>query len=539
MTCRLLAARNNAATLALSGVPGSMREIRKYLSWIFAFTAVVCFSISFSLTPKMLRHHPPIPNLSPGWRIFLVAAPWLFPMSAAVFSIAWWTSFKEKPSARVWGIVASLVNVLNGLFPVLIPPHSIFSGFLLILAAGVAGLIAFAWPIDKSEISLEQLQSAPIPGDGTSNLFNKVAPLYSLIAGGAAFSWWLKWMRSKEVPFDHSNTYLTLASILIVLMVIGAHECGHAAVGLSLGMKLRAFMIGPFQWSIRSGKWQFHFDPRQILMESGATGLVPTVVNFPRWAYVCTLLGGGFANAVTGTIALWLALTGDPLATFQVDGLLALFGAWSLLMGIINLVPFRTQIGYSDGAQIYQWAANGVWADFHRLFGIVGATLVTPLRPRDYDIDVIIRVSQSITQGPYASTLRLLAYWYFLDQGRIREAGEALTQVTKIYNNTASNVPPGLPPVLVFGAAYILRDAEAARAWWKRSQDAKPKCFDTEFWLAASAFHWVNGNLDDANQALSKADLLAQKLPNAGAYEFERHCCSLLRHALNEVSTPA
>jgi hypothetical protein len=63
----------------------------------------------------------------------------------------------------------------------------------------------------------------------------------------------------------------------------------------------------------------------------------------------------------------------------------------------------------------------------------------------------------------------------------IREAGEALTQVTKIYNNTASNVPPGLPPVLVFGAAYISRDAEAARAWWKRSQDAKPKCFDTEF----------------------------------------------------------
>ncbi|HZC22860.1 MAG TPA: M50 family metallopeptidase [Candidatus Binatia bacterium] len=383
------------------------------------------------------------------------------------------------------------------------------------------------------------MESSAIPGDGTSDQLNKVAPLYSLIAGGAGFYWWLKWMHSEEIPFDHSNTYLTLATIVIVLIIIAAHECGHAAIGLALGMKLRAFMIGPFQWSIRSGKWQFHFDPRQILMDSGATGLVPAVVNFPRWAHVCTLLGGVFANAVTGTIALWLALTGDARATFQADGLLALFGAWSLLMGIINLVPFRSQIGYSDGAQIYQWAANGVWADFHRVFGVLGTTLVTPLRPRDYDIDAIVRVSQGITQGPYAPTLRLLAYWYFIDQGRIREAGEALTQVIDLYNNSAATVPAGLPPVLVFGAAYVLRNPEAARAWWKRSEDANPKRFDTEFWLAASALHWVNGNLDDAYQALSKADLLARKLPNAGAYEFERYCCSLLRHALDEVSTLA
>ena len=163
------------------------------------------------------------------------------------------------------------------------------------------------------------------------------------------------------------------------------------------------------------------------------------------------------------TIALWLALTGDPRATFQADGLLALFGAWSLVMGIINLVPFRTQMGYSDGAQINQWAANGVWADFHRVLGISGATLVTPLRPRNYDIDVIVRASQSITQGPYASTLHLLAYWYFLDQGRIREAGEALTQVTKLYNNTASNVPPGLPRFWCLGL-HIFCETRRQRA---------------------------------------------------------------------------
>ena len=207
-------------------------------------------------------------------------------------------------------------------------------------------------------------------------------------------------------------------------------------------------------------------------------------------------------------------------------------------MAVVNIVPFHTKIGYSDGAQIYQWVANRAWADLHRAFGISGATLVTPLRPRDYDIDVILRASNGITQGPYALNLRLLAYWHFFDQGKIREAGESLTQATEIYNKSASNVPAELLPIFVFGAAYIWRNAEATRTWWTCLQDAKPKRFDTGYWMAACALHWITGNLDEAYEALSKADLLAQKLPQEGAYEFERYCCSLLRHSLKEVPTP-
>lgn len=514
------------------------REIRKYLSWIFAFTALVCVSISYSLTPKMLRHGQSVAHLSLGWQIFLVVAPWLFPIATIVFAMAWWTSFKEKPSAKVWGILASLINIQVALFPVLIPPHSIFNGFLLILAIGVAGLIVFARPVEKPDRAQERQQITALPGDGTSNLLNRVGPLLSLIAGGAAFYWWLNWMRVKEVPWNHTNTYLTFASVLIILLIIAAHECGHAAVGLVLGMKLRAFMVGPFQWSIHDGKWRFHFKPSQILAESGGTGIVPAVINFPRWAYVSMLFGGVFVNGVTGAIALWLASTRDHEARLQIDGVLALFGAWSLAVAVTNLVPFRAQNSYSDGAQICQWAANGAWADLHRAFGISGATLVTPLRPRDYDADVISRASQGITEGPYALNLRLLAYWHFLDQGKMSEAGKALANAIEIFNRSASNLPAEFLALFVFGTAYVWRDAEATRAWWKRFQDAKPTRFDTEYWLAASAQSWLDGNLDEANRALSKADLLSQQLPNAGAYEFDRHCCSLLRDALKQVPAP-
>jgi hypothetical protein len=47
---------------------------------------------------------------------------------------------------------------------------------------------------------------------------------------------------------------------------------------------------------------------------------------------------------------------------------------------------------------------------------------------------------------------------------------------------------------------------------------------------------WIEGKVQEANDAWKKCDALAQQLPKAGAYEFDRDCCSLLRKALDEAS---
>jgi hypothetical protein len=326
-----------------------------------------------------------------------------------------------------------------------------------------------------------------------------------------------------------------LVLILLGMLVVALHEIGHTAIGILLGMKLRAFMVGPFQWRIRDGKWEFRFEAKHILVESGATGIVPAVINFPRWAEVCVLLGGVLVNVLTGVGALYLAFTVEPESALQADGFLALFGAWSLAIAAVNLIPFRTG-NYSDGAQICQLLVNSAWADLHRAFGIAGATLVTPLRPRDYDIDVITRASRGITQRPHGLVLRLFAYTHFLDKGDLARAGEALKEARSIYNESASNVPADLVAVFVFGSAYIWRNAEYTRAWWTQMEAKKPVRHDSEYWLAAGALHWVEGDLKSANEALEKAGSLAEQLPTAGAYEFQRHCCTLLQYRLQEVA---
>ncbi len=512
-----------------------MRTLRKYLSWSFAFTSLVCLHVAFLSALRTI--HPSIPHpIHQRYALLLLLVPAVFTLFAVVFGMAWWAVFKGKTSARGWGIAASLINIAVSIWPIFLLPRSLWGSFSVILVIGLAGLVAFSRRLEPSDSIATTQESLGVPGDGTNNFINGTIQFLALLAFVGAYSWWIGWLRTRAISIPHWSWYPTVVAVLLGLVIVALHEGGHTAVGLLLGMRLRAFIIGPFQWRICDGKWEFQFEPRQILTPGGVTGVVPAVTNFPRWAQLCVVAAGVFANAFTGVLALWAAYAVDGNSPVQAGGFLALFGAWSLVMCVINLVPFRTKDNYSDGAQIYQLLSNGPWADLHRAFSVAGSSLVTPLRPRNYDIEAISRAGRTINQGRQGLLLRLLAYNHFLDQDRIPEAAEALGEAGLIYNQSASDIPAELFAAFVFGSAYIWRNASATRQWWTHMEAKKPTRLNVDYWMAASALHWIEGNLKDANEAWEKANALAQQLPQVGAYEFDRYCCSLLHKALDEGS---
>jgi hypothetical protein len=521
-----------------------MHTLRKYLSWVFAFTSVVCLQVVLS---SVLRTSHPHYNLRPT-RMLLVSliAPTLFTVFAAVYGLAWWTVWKEKPSARGWGLAASLINILISLLPVIFSAFSaqsvwasfatVLSSFGLVLAVGVAGLVAFARRYEPPDFTAKTQENVRIPGDGTSDLLNKMLPFLIFAVGFAAYYWWLGWIRAKGVPISQGFWRRNVMVVLVLLGITILHELGHTAAGLALGMKLRAFLVGPFQWRVRDGKWEFQFKPKEILSTGGATGVVPATADFPRWRTLCMVAAGPLATSLTGVFALWVAFAAVGHSLIQARGVFALFGAWSLVLCAVNLLPLRTGGNYSDGAKIYQLLSDGPWGDYHQVVAVVGSTLVTPLRPRDFDIQAIQRAAHGITQGIQGLLLKMYAHLYFLDNGKSLEAAEALREAESIYRQSASDIPVELHTHFVFGKAYVSRDAVGAREWWTRMEAKNPVRFNWDYWRAAGALHWIEGNLKEANEAWEKGNALAQQLPQAGAYEFDRHCCSLLRKALDESS---
>jgi hypothetical protein len=81
------------------------------------------------------------------------------------------------------------------------------------------------------------------------------------------------------------------------------------------------------------------------------------------------------------------------------------------------------------------------------------------------------------------------------------------------------------------------RNAVAARLWWERMEAKKLERFSVDTWIAQSALFWIEGRQKEAEEAWRKADAEAQKLPQFGAYEFDRFRCALLRKELDHPST--
>ncbi len=415
----------------------------------------------------------------------------------------------------------------------MIQPHFFWTGDLVLLGVGTIGLIVFAWPGQPTDTVQQAQKTWKLPGDGTSALFNNAVQLVMVLVGWRAYHWWMEWLGNNDLPTpDFIRGTLELA--LIGLLIVFLHESGHTLVGLLVGMKLRAFIVGPFQWRIREGKWEFSFQPRNILATSGATGIVPTTAHFPRSLQLCMLVAGVLTNTATGVVALAFSLS--AAAPMQTQGPVALFGVFSVVVAAMNLVPFRIADSYSDGAQIYQLFSKGPLGDFHRVIGLAGAGLVSAVRPRDYDISAIHRAVQSIAQGRQGLLLRLLAYSYFLDCADLEKAGDELAKAGTIYNESASNAPVEFVTAFVFGSAYIWRNADFARGWWAHVETKKPASLNSDYWLAHAALLWIETDLKTASESLEKARMLAQELPAFGAYDFQRYQCTLLNNELNAAT---
>jgi len=244
---------------------------------------------------------------------------------------------------------------------------------------------------------------------------------------------------------------------------------------------------------------------------------------------------GPMVNLCTGLIAWAAALAANGRLYEQHWQFLAYFATISLVVFATNLIPMRPEALYTDGARIYQLLRGGPVADLHRAFSMAASIWVTPLRPRNFDIQAIQRAAEFFTQGHQALFLRFFAYNYFHDCGQIPEACRALTGAESIYDQSASDIPSELHTLFVFGNAFLKRDAAAARQWWERMQAKEPANQDEVYWLAKSALCWIENKSKEANEAWNQGNALAQQRPQAGAYEFNRDCFFQLRQALDEA----
>jgi Peptidase family M50 len=506
--------------------------MRKYLCWIHLFTAFVCLRLAAQVF------------ISAGSFTRFLSSPrsmvdvGLMGLFAAVFAGAWWTFLKSRRSARVWAFAASSQFVFVNILPTLMA-HHLRPGFPILLALGIVGFVVYAKPLKAKPTVAHVEEAFAIPGDFTSHHLNRIAQGVTFGLSLGAYLWWQGWLKTEHITVLNGITARSLLTIMVLFAITSIHESGHAIVGMVCGMKLRAFFIGPLQWRVREAKWEFEFRPKGFLLADGVTALIPGNGQLRRRQYLSMMAAGSLLNMISGAIALFAASRYGHAIPLPLDGAIALFGAWSFGLAAANLLPFRTPQGYSDGAIVLQLLRGNAFADFHLSTAKIGSSLVSALRPRDYDIGSIRRAARGIASGRQALLLWLYAFSHSIDSGHTQEADDVLAQAELVCLQSAPNIPAEMHTSFVFGNALIRRDPVAARFWWNRMQASKPTRFNADYWRAESALHWIEGNLEEARTAWKKSNDLAMELPQAGAYDFSRYCCTLLRDELDHTAAAA
>jgi tetratricopeptide (TPR) repeat protein len=169
---------------------------------------------------------------------------------------------------------------------------------------------------------------------------------------------------------------------------------------------------------------------------------------------------------------------------------------------------------------------------------MVSSSLVTPLRPRDFDISTIERAAAFLTHGERGMLLRLYAYMHYLDRGEVAEALRYFDAAQAIYPQNAKNLDADCAPDFVFVHAVLKHDLEGARQWWQRLEATGDRRRNIDYWRARAALLCIEGNIEEGRGAFEQGQGVAARLPACGAYDYDRDMLARVGQSLDATAVP-
>jgi hypothetical protein len=133
----------------------NLRVLRFYMGGVFAIASLLSISFAFWIVRQTFQFQMEYAFSRP--RVLLVDA--VFPALAVTFAVAFWTTWKEKSSARGWGIAASALIAMHPLWRIIRFTRSVHAFNILVLAIGILGLVVFSV---RDKVTPEQDDEEPV-----------------------------------------------------------------------------------------------------------------------------------------------------------------------------------------------------------------------------------------------------------------------------------------------------------------------------------------------------------------------------------------
>ena len=191
------------------------------------------------------------------------------------------------------------------------------------------------------------LDSAVLPKPGKKKL---VSTLWGVLLGLVFAAVLIR--NDRHHSRNSASDFMVLFYFASILAVVVVHEIGHLLAGWSVGFRFSRIAIGPFCLKVEHGRLRLEGRGRL----TGAAGYAGMHVNglrrLRRRLFIFTL-GGPTANLLSFAVVTAILDYSAPVALNHWMSLPAkLFAQLSLLIGLVNLVPFSVGALFTDGARI-------------------------------------------------------------------------------------------------------------------------------------------------------------------------------------------
>jgi hypothetical protein len=475
-----------------------MRYLRHILRLVFALEALGLVSLAI-FTLRLSTKATAAAHLHLGKHSVLELFCFIA-LLAVLAALAAFRMGRGDPLGR-WSVLAiSIFNLL--LFPV-----------GTVVAA--AGIFYFIRSPERDPVPPRKHQ--PIVGDGTTKWSGTVFMIAQMFWGIFILSSIHRWTITRRMPQIHSEAlfWITLASAVYGSILF--HEFGHLVLGDIVRFRLIGFGVGPLSWAYAGGRWRAQV--RYDKLFGGHSAMVPRTPGNIRERAMILTLGGPLASLLLGAVgAILLFLIPGPAWPAAIGQTVALATGFAFGDFLFNLLPMATEAQYSDGARLWQMYRRGPWCDFHCANHYMGLSQATPLRPRDWPREMVVRAAEFGAQLPEPAGPFAMAYVHFLDCGDWELALSWLEKARGVAR-AGSKLAHALTVDRAFIEAFHRHDGSQAQ----RLFDQAPVREDsTDYWRAAATVKAAQGDLAGASVTWNKAWDMAQKRPPTGIYDMDR-----------------
>jgi hypothetical protein len=299
--------------------------------------------------------------------------------------------------------------------------------------------------------------------------------ILQLAISGWAGIWLGNWLVDTQLL--PALAVLLLAFVFLIAIVV--HEAGHWLGSYFARLRCYAISILWLHLERQGSRWRLSLGKRR----PGVNGYVKAMPvkdgNLTRQMAIFVAAGPAI-SLLAGLLALGAgrqlsAVTYTTQVSLFFSEGLWLFGWWSLLIGLKNLVPFTTAAGTgSDGKMLYQLYRGGPAIVQQHATLRLNAASYQGVRPRDWDASLLAVLLDVPAQSVLACSAHTYAYMHHLDTANLATARHHLA-VALEGRGVAS---PQLQQILCCEAAYLAlihdRDFATTTEWLAAAEKARP-----------------------------------------------------------------